>query len=635
MQISRTVSRIADVLPRAKLALSLYQTARINRAVALLYVQIICFIQDAVKWYNMDKTKSSIPSLTRPYSLGFNDIVEEIAEASRNADKEAAAAWRAEDRWLQWQILHFSEISKSRLLFQFHDSLVAHLVIVNFDRQLSMSTNISTYLVGQAQWIQSSQMAQIRSLKTITNIPSFIRSLQFLYFLRNRRKAPVLMDNNEIAKLQWWHNSQDAPSILIAQAHERRASSIDFAVDYIDLLRANNIPVVWIISHTDVFDEKVCSLRDILLALVMQILELNPGVLAEGSFPVTIQHFQDIESQEYDAQGPSFDLLARCLAGIDHLYVVIDTTLINAIVNDPGTRVDEFLTRLQRILSSKPGVKIVLTAQRSVRGPNNKHNTESIYQINISGKLVGLKRQRVKRSRRVLAVGETALPQQSSPKESIVGQLYDSSQIVSSPRYFNLKSQGSLITNQSKGSSPSSAMDLNMATAPFPAVSGSIMTEEEIEAKTAKTESGWSSQESDSEREESDHLSRSSSYRSSVGENETLNGIMISSLSPLRQGIVDRIMEHFWLKFQEWASSNYKNASGTTTSACTEFPNDNMPGTSSTQLTNKRNGDDEPAEGGGDNNRVPKRPRNNTKARQERNKALDFACPFRKYNPRK
>ncbi|PMD53503.1 uncharacterized protein K444DRAFT_541329 [Hyaloscypha bicolor E] len=94
-------------------------------------------------------------------------------------------------------------------------------------------------------------------------------------------------------------------------------------------------------------------------------------------------------------------------------------------------------------------------------------------------------------------------------------------------------------------------------------------------------------------------------------------------------------MEHFWLKFQEWTSNNYKHASGTTTSAWTEFHNDNVPGTTSTQLTNKRNSNDEPTEGGGDNSRAPKRPRNKTKVRQERNKALDFACHFKKHNPRK
>jgi hypothetical protein len=189
-----------------------------------------------------------------------------------------------------------------------------------------------------------------------------------------------------------------------------------------------------------------------------------------------------------------------------------------------------------------------------------------------------------------------------------------------------------LIANQSRGSSPSSVIDLHVAAAPYRGPSISVMTEGKIESKT---ESGWSSQESDSESEESDYLSRSISYRSSVGENETLDGIMISTLSPIQQAMVERIMEHFWLKFQEWTSNNYKYTSGTTTSAYTESPDDNVPGKSSTQLTNKRNSDDEPTEGGGDNSRAPKRPRNNTKVRQERNKALDFACHFKKYNPRK
>lgn len=380
-----------------------------NRVVAQLYVQIMCFVQDAVKWYKMGKIKHSLSSITRPYSLSFQDIVEEIAEASRNVDKEAAAASRAEIRGLHMQVLHLSEISKSRFCSsKFTTWQVAHSVIVNFDRQLSMSTNISNYLAGQAQWIQSSQMAQIKSLKSIASLPSSVGSLDFCRSLRNRRKTPALMDENEIAKLQWWHNSQEAPSTLSAQARGLRTGSTDFAVDYVDILRANSIPVVWIVPHTNIFDEKVCSLSDILLVLVMQILEVNPRVLAEGNFPVTIPHFQDIESQESEAAERSFDLLARCLAGIDHLYIVVDMTLINAIVNDNSTRANAFLTHLQLILSSRPSVKLVLASWRSVRDLSNQ-DLESIYQINIDGQLAGLSRQRVNRSSRALAIGQTAL----------------------------------------------------------------------------------------------------------------------------------------------------------------------------------------------------------------------------------
>jgi hypothetical protein len=216
------------------------------------------------------------------------------------------------------------------------------------------------------------------------------------------------MDENEIAKLQWWYSSREAPSTLNAQARGLRTGSTDFAVDYVDTLRANSIPVVWIVPHTNIFDEKVCSLSDIILVLVMQILEVSPRALAEGNFPVMIPHFQDIESQESEAAERTFDLLARCLTGIYHLYIVVDMTLINAVVNDNSTRANAFLMRLRLILSSRPGVKLVLASWRPVRGLSNQ-NSESIYQINIHGRLAGLSRQRVNRSSRNLAIGQTTL----------------------------------------------------------------------------------------------------------------------------------------------------------------------------------------------------------------------------------
>lgn len=79
----------------------------------------MCFVQDAVRWYKMGKVKHSISAITKPYSLSFKDIVEEVAEASRNVDKEASAASKAEIRGLHLQVLHLSEISKSKFLVLF------------------------------------------------------------------------------------------------------------------------------------------------------------------------------------------------------------------------------------------------------------------------------------------------------------------------------------------------------------------------------------------------------------------------------------------------------------------------------------------------------------------------------------
>jgi hypothetical protein len=254
-------------------------------------------------------------------------------------------------------------------------------------------------------------MAQIRSLKTIASLPSSIESLDFCRSLRSRRMNPVLMDSKEIAKLQWWHNSQDAPSTLNAQARGLRTSATDFAIDYVDILREKSTPVVWILPHTNIFDEKVCSLSDLLLVLVMQILEFHPRALVEGSFPVTIHHFQDIESRETEAEERSFDLLARCLATVDRLYIVVDMSLINAIVNDNITHANAFLTRLQLILSSRPGggIKIVLASWRSTGGQDNQQYGKSTHQICVDGPLASLSKRKLNRSSRALAIGQTTL----------------------------------------------------------------------------------------------------------------------------------------------------------------------------------------------------------------------------------
>lgn len=143
----------------------------------------------------------------------------------------------------------------------------------------------------------------------------------------------------------------------------------------------------------------------------MQILELHPRALVEGSFPVTTHHFQDIESRESEAEERSFDLLARCLAGVDRLYMVVDMSLINAIVNDNITHANAFSTRLQLILSSRPSgsVKIVLACWRSMGGQNNQQHRESTHQICVDGPLAGLSGRRLNRSSRVLSIGQTAL----------------------------------------------------------------------------------------------------------------------------------------------------------------------------------------------------------------------------------
>lgn len=104
VEISKAVSRIADVLPRTELHSVLYPTQRMQDAVSQLYAKIIEFIMMAVKWYKKGKLAHSFTAITKPFNLGFKPIIEDITERSRRIDELASAASKAELRDLHISI---------------------------------------------------------------------------------------------------------------------------------------------------------------------------------------------------------------------------------------------------------------------------------------------------------------------------------------------------------------------------------------------------------------------------------------------------------------------------------------------------------------------------------------------------
>jgi hypothetical protein len=100
-EISKAISRIADVLPRAELHLNLYPTERMKETIALLYAKIIKFVESAICYYKRNRLSKSITAIVKPFALSFKQIVDEIAECSKRADELANSASKAELRDLR------------------------------------------------------------------------------------------------------------------------------------------------------------------------------------------------------------------------------------------------------------------------------------------------------------------------------------------------------------------------------------------------------------------------------------------------------------------------------------------------------------------------------------------------------
>jgi hypothetical protein len=103
-KISKALSLAADVLPRTNLSLLMYPTDRIKQAVSRLYAYITQLMQRAVGWYKQGRVRHALSAIANPFSLTYQDIVDNICEASRNVDNLASAAARAEQRDMHIQI---------------------------------------------------------------------------------------------------------------------------------------------------------------------------------------------------------------------------------------------------------------------------------------------------------------------------------------------------------------------------------------------------------------------------------------------------------------------------------------------------------------------------------------------------
>lgn len=98
MQLSKTLSQIADILPRTELSLILYPTQAMMENAARLYAHILRFTQRAIVWYRQGKLKHCWDAIARPWALRFKDELQEIEQHSRQMDNLASAASRAELR---------------------------------------------------------------------------------------------------------------------------------------------------------------------------------------------------------------------------------------------------------------------------------------------------------------------------------------------------------------------------------------------------------------------------------------------------------------------------------------------------------------------------------------------------------
>ena len=113
--IAKTLTRIADVLPRAELHLILYPTPAMLTAVSEVYAHVIKFLEYAVRWYKKGKLAHSVGSILKPFQIVGKEAAENVAESSRRVDRLASAASKAELRELHLKVIELTSLAMGML----------------------------------------------------------------------------------------------------------------------------------------------------------------------------------------------------------------------------------------------------------------------------------------------------------------------------------------------------------------------------------------------------------------------------------------------------------------------------------------------------------------------------------------
>lgn len=96
----------------------------------------------------------------------------------------------------------------------------------------------------------------------------------------------------------------------------------DFLVGIVNLVRTTKLPILWALRFAD-FLERDISCTNIVQALLLQAIQINPHALATEHHPITVAHLREaVDEVDW------LNLLNRALEGVPKLYIVLDGDLL-------------------------------------------------------------------------------------------------------------------------------------------------------------------------------------------------------------------------------------------------------------------------------------------------------------------
>ncbi|THW15514.1 hypothetical protein D6D23_08938 [Aureobasidium pullulans] len=372
-------SEIGEALNSALCSARLYGTADMQTHISELYLQIMRFLEKAVKWYSQNTFERVLSSMGRPWALSWKENVDSIhASVARVKDRSQTAMY-AELRDTHISVQNTERyVQKSGLSIQdIHQIVTSHggkidllsdamRDVPDLIRQVlseAMATRISQDTSNVKLGVQDLQVSSILTgLAPGVDLAQVLVDIQIL--IRRNRFPQSLLRNDGGLRRSVAHWAQDQKSsLLVLQA--KFADQMMMKTIMLDLIEAPHRPFCSLIfALPKVMGEgssKICSesLESWTRSLVYQALKTNSDFLVNQ--PGGLQ-----SAKYHSAHSPEewMHLLGQILSSIPMTCLILDTSALYEQYKDKSetfSRIIELFRKLvDDVQSTGKVLKVVL-----------------------------------------------------------------------------------------------------------------------------------------------------------------------------------------------------------------------------------------------------------------------------------
>ncbi|KAF2813750.1 uncharacterized protein BDZ99DRAFT_380384, partial [Mytilinidion resinicola] len=312
--LSKGLTQIADALPRIELANILYPTAQMQQAVFLLYSHVIRYFIRAEEWYQQSEPRHAWEAFARPAEIRYNDLIADIVECTKEVESLATAGAQAEQRDMHLEIRDLGKRLRDSetLLLEMRGLLISYQCI---QTSANLDTNVR---------LTDLQLNQIMDFLSGANKLDPIKALGYrLSIGRRHRERPRNAESGPAfwlsPKFSTWESSSSPALIMVKSDYTHRLRVQNFMINVINVLRGQQIPVIWAIKGLSPTGPSAAPVVDIVKGLVCQAIPLNVSLHTEHHLAFNCAQFRAAETPEQ-----WFDLLARVIANLPQLHIIVD-----------------------------------------------------------------------------------------------------------------------------------------------------------------------------------------------------------------------------------------------------------------------------------------------------------------------